>query len=87
MEPGECGEGVSGVEGAEEGFSARLDERGEGDGEFADPEPAGAAVDVGAERVVDCGLDGEIGGAGWGKHGVFAPSHDLCGLRIWVSFL
>ncbi len=42
-------EAVGAVEGAENGFGAWFYERGEGDGEFSDAEPAGAAVEVGYE--------------------------------------
>ena len=42
-------EAVGAVEGAEKGFGAWFYERGEGDGEFSDAEPARAAVEVGYE--------------------------------------
>ena len=42
-------EAVGTVEGAEKGFGAWFYECGEGDGEFSDAEPAGAAVEVGYE--------------------------------------
>lgn len=45
--PGEGGETVSAVEGAEEAFGSGLNEGGGRDCEFPDAEPAGAAVDVG----------------------------------------
>ena len=57
VEPRERGEREGGVGGAEEGFGAGLDEGCEGDCEFADAEPAGTAVDVGVERVIDRRLD------------------------------
>lgn len=60
--PGEGGESESAVSGAKERFCPGFNECGEGDGEFADAEPAGAAVDVGYQGVVARGLDGEIGG-------------------------
>ena len=56
---GEGGESEGAVGGAEEGFGARFDESGEGDGEFADTEPAGAAVEIRGEWHVGDGLDGE----------------------------
>lgn len=44
--PRESGKPESAVRRAEDGFSARLDEGGEGDCEFADAEPADAAGEV-----------------------------------------
>ena len=46
MTPRERGEAESAVRAAEEGFDARFDEGGEGDGEFADAQPADAAGEV-----------------------------------------
>lgn len=48
-ENAESCEAVGAVEGAEKGFGAWFYERGEGDGELSDAEPARAAVEVGYE--------------------------------------
>lgn len=58
MEPGKSCQSKGGVSGTEEGFRARFDQCCERDGEFADPEPAGAAVNVGSQGVGRRGLDG-----------------------------
>ena len=65
----DAGETVRAVEGAEEGLGAGLDEGRERDGEFADAEPARAARDVGLEREVGHGLEGE----GVREEGVVGP--------------
>ena len=54
--PGKSGETPCAVGGAQEGLRTGLDERGERDGEFADAQPAGAAVDVGGQGCVGDGL-------------------------------
>ena len=93
MNPGESGEGEGGIGGAQEGFCAGLDEGGQGDCEFADAEPAGAAVDVSGEGVICCGLDGQVVGTGRGEHGVFPPFYVLAERLVvvegfwWTAFL
>jgi len=44
--PGESGQAVGAIEGAEEGFGARFHDSGEGDSEFSYAQPAGATVPV-----------------------------------------
>ena len=73
MQVGEC---VGAVEGAEQVLGAGLDEGGEGDGEFADAQPAGAAGEVGREGEVGHWLEGE----GVGEEGVVAPFFGVRGL-------